>query len=89
MPPHAPQRAYSAGIGPACRQAGCPPYFTPDFSRQDVLLTAIGMEKQTILFYDALKGIVPDAATRQALDDIIREERRHVSDLVRALGPNL
>jgi rubrerythrin len=73
-------KAFDPSVNPA-------DYFTEDSSRQDILLTAIGMEKETILFYEALKEIVPDPAARQALDEIIRDERRHVSELVRAIQP--
>jgi rubrerythrin len=64
-------------------------YFTGEDSRQDILLTAMGHEKETIVFYEAIKRIVTDEETRQTLDEIIREEMRHVSQLAGVLGPYL
>lgn len=64
-------------------------YLAPDDSRQNILLTAMGLEKETIIFYEAVKRIVVDQDTRQTLDDIVREETRHFAKLAGLLGPNL
>jgi len=55
-------------------------------SRQDILLTAIGLEKETILFYEAVRPVLADREDEEAMENIIREERRHISRLAGLLG---
>jgi len=53
---------------------------------EDVLRTAIGLEKDSIVFYVGLKGIVPERLGAARLDDIVKEEMSHIatlSDLIR------
>lgn len=50
-----------------------------------ILTTAIGLEKESILFYLGVKDYVPENLGKAKIDDIIREERRHVSQLTAVL----
>jgi rubrerythrin len=51
-----------------------------------VLNTAIGLEKESVLFYLGLKDMVAEQYGRERIDDIIREERRHIAQLTSLLG---
>jgi len=46
----------------------------------EALQLAIGAEKDSILFYSEMRGLVPQRE-RSAVDEIITEERAHVRDL--------
>ena len=48
----------------------------------DILNTAIGLEKQSILFYQGLKDMVGKKLGRDWLDTIIKEEASHVATLM-------
>ena len=48
-------------------------------SFEDILKFAITIEKDSIVFYLGMKDIVPDHLGKQKLDDIIKEEMRHVN----------
>jgi len=50
-------------------------------SLEKVLDTAIEFEKDTILFYDMLRGFMDEGESEQALRQIIEEERLHVEVL--------
>ena len=52
---------------------------------EDVLNTAIGLEKDSIVFYQSMKDVVPPAAGGERLDAIMREEIGHILDLTRQL----
>jgi len=47
-------------------------------SIKDILETAIGMEKDSIVFYLGLKDVVPERLGKGRLDDIIKEEMSHI-----------
>lgn len=47
-------------------------------SLQEILAVAIGKEKDSIVFYQSLKEVVPPAAGRDKLDEIIRQEIGHI-----------
>jgi len=51
---------------------------TGEESIKDIISMAIGLEKESILFYIGLKDMVPPQYGREKLDDIIREERKHI-----------
>jgi len=53
---------------------------------EEVLTTAIGLEKESVLFYLGLKDMVPPKYGLEKVDDIIREERRHIAQLTSLLG---
>jgi rubrerythrin len=48
---------------------------------QEIIKTAIGLEKESILFYLGLKDFVPPELGQDKLDRIINEERKHVIQL--------
>ena len=50
-------------------------------SIQEIIKIAIGLEKESILFYLGLKDMVPPKFGRDKLDQIINEERRHIIQL--------
>lgn len=54
---------------------------TGDESLDDILQTALGLEKKSILFYLGLKEMVPEKLGTGRIDDIIQEERKHVATL--------
>jgi rubrerythrin len=54
---------------------------TGDETMAQIIETAIGLEKESILFYIGLKDIVPPKMGRQKIDDIIEEEKKHVAQL--------
>ena len=54
-------------------------------SAQELLEIAIGAEKDSVLFYVGLKGLVPAGAGKDKVEAVIREEVRHVADLRRRL----
>lgn len=48
---------------------------------EDILKTAIGLEKDSILFYLGLKDKVSPKYGKEKIDAIIKEEKRHVAQL--------
>ena len=48
---------------------------------KDVFQTAIGLEKDSIVFYLAIKQMVPEDLGRSKVEDIIREEMGHIVTL--------
>ena len=53
---------------------------------EDILQTAIGMEKDSIAFYVGLKEAVPPRAGRGKVEAIIKEEMGHIVTLTEKLG---
>ena len=53
---------------------------------EGVLTTAVGLEKESVLFYLGLKDMVPPKYGLERIEDIIREERRHIAQLTSLLG---
>lgn len=47
----------------------------------EIIDIALGLEKESILFYIGLKDMVPPNLGRDRLDDIIRQERQHIIQL--------
>jgi rubrerythrin len=54
---------------------------TGEETMSQVIETAIGLEKESILFYIGLKDIVPAKLGRSKIDAIIEEEKKHVAQL--------
>lgn len=54
---------------------------TGDETLEEILRTAVGLEKDSILFYLGLKDLIPARSGKDRIDEIIREERRHVAQL--------
>ena len=53
---------------------------------QEILRTAIGLEKDSIVFYLGLRDLVPTAAGKKDIEDIIREEMAHITILSKQLA---
>jgi rubrerythrin len=53
---------------------------------EEILRTAIGLEKDSIVFYLGIKEIVPKRLSKQRIDDIIKEEMGHIAVLSRELA---
>ncbi len=47
----------------------------------EIVTMAIGLEKESILFYLGLKDMVPPKYGREKIDEIINEEKKHVVQL--------
>jgi len=50
-------------------------------SRTDILRRALEKEKESITFYKGLKDFAADEAGKDTIDDIIKEEMRHIGIL--------
>jgi len=55
--------------------------FTGNETMEDIIKTAIGLEKESILFYLGLKDMVPKKLGGERIDAIIDEEKMHVAQL--------
>ena len=55
-------------------------------SIKSILLTAIGMEKDSIVFYVGLKDMVPEKLGKNKIDNIISEEKKHIRLLANELA---
>lgn len=53
---------------------------------EDILKTAIGLEKDSIAFYLGIKEIVPERLSKQRIDDIIKEEMGHIGILSKEMA---
>lgn len=54
-------------------------------SISDILKMAIGKEKDSIVYYTGLKGFIAAQAGKDKIDDIIKEEYRHIRILSQSL----
>jgi rubrerythrin len=54
---------------------------TGNESLKEILQIAIGLEKDSILFYLGIKDLIPAQSGQDRIDEIIKEERRHVVQL--------
>jgi rubrerythrin len=57
-------------------------------SRTDILRRAVEKEKDSIVFYHGLKEFVPAEADKEKIDDIIKEEMKHIVILDQSLKEN-
>jgi len=48
---------------------------------EEIINTAIGLEKESILFYVGILYLVPDKMGQDKINEIIKEEQRHVVQL--------
>jgi rubrerythrin len=64
-------------------QAGPSALLTGEETPGEILDTAIGLEKESIVYYSALREIIVSPASRAKVEQIIREELRHVAQLSR------
>ena len=53
---------------------------------EEILRTAIGLEKDSIAFYLGIKEIVPERLSKQRIEDIIKEEMGHIAVLSNELA---
>lgn len=60
--------------------------FRENDSPQNMVLTAIGLEKETILFYEGVERIMPDPGDQKMVDAIIAAEVGHIGILAKFLG---
>jgi rubrerythrin len=56
-----------------------------DENMKDVLKKAIEKEKDSIVYYNALKAFVPAEADKKTVDDIVKEEMHHIRILNQSL----
>lgn len=54
---------------------------TGEETMAQIIQTAIGLEKESILFYIGLKDMVPPKLGREKIEDIIDEEKKHMVQL--------
>jgi rubrerythrin len=54
---------------------------TGDETLEEILRIAVGLEKDSILFYLGIKDLITSKSGKDRIDEIIREERRHVAQL--------
>ena len=52
---------------------------------RDIIRRAVEKEKDSIVFYHGLKEFVPAGADKEKIDDIIKEEMRHIVTLDQSL----
>lgn len=63
--------------------------FTGEETIQEIIKTAIDLEKESILFYLGLKELVPPEMGREKIDPIIDQEKKHLVQLTELLhNPN-
>lgn len=55
-------------------------------SMEEILRTAIGLEKDSIVFYLGMREMVPERLGKPKVEGIIKEEMKHVTDLSNALA---
>ncbi|KPJ49321.1 MAG: hypothetical protein AMJ38_03520 [Dehalococcoidia bacterium DG_22] len=53
---------------------------------EEILRTAIGLEKDSIVFYLGIKEIIPERLSKQRIDDIIKEEMGHIAVLSKEMA---
>ncbi len=54
-------------------------------SIESTLLFAINAEKDSIIFYEAMRGFLPERLGKGKIDDIINEEKKHIEVLGKEL----
>ena len=58
--------------------AGVDDYFKGDEDPEDILHTAIGLEKDSIVFYVGIRDLVPEDLGKDQIESIINEEMQHI-----------
>ena len=53
---------------------------------EDILRTAIELEKDSIVFYLGVKEVVPERLSKQRIDDIVKEEMGHIAVLSKEMA---
>ncbi|MBF0205079.1 MAG: ferritin family protein [Desulfamplus sp.] len=54
---------------------------TQDQPMKDILKIAISLEKESILFYLGIKNLLPPKYGQDKIDNIIKEEQKHIAQL--------
>ena len=57
-----------------------------NLTKEQVIKKAICNERDTIIYYEGLKNFVSGSTARNKIDEIIRQEHRHIDILVMGLG---
>ena len=60
--------------------------FRDNESAENIVWGAIGLEKETILFYEGVERIMPDPSDQKTVDAIIEAEVSHIGILAKFLG---
>ena len=55
-------------------------------TKEDILKTALQCEKDSIVFYLGLRDLVPSAEGKGKVDEVIREEMKHISIINRQIA---
>lgn len=58
---------------------------TGDITIEEIFRTAIGKEKDSIIFYLGMKDFIPERLGRNKIDHIINEEKSHITLLAKYL----
>ena len=58
----------------------------PDDTYREILEMAVGLEKDSVVFYVAIKDSVPESLGEANIDQIIQEEMAHIVLLSRVLS---
>ena len=59
---------------------------TGNESVEEIYRMAIGLERDSIVFYQGIREMVPERLGKDKIDDVIKEEMRHVTILSNQLG---
>jgi len=87
--PHGELALYLASMADSLGGEGSPSAadaLTGNETLEDIIKTALGLEKDSILFYLGVKNMVPPKYGRDKVEEIIEEERRHVAQLTGVLN---
>jgi rubrerythrin len=61
-------------------------FFTGNDTIEDIIRTAIGLEKDSIVFYVGIRDLVPETLGKGKVDQIIKEEKQHIVILTKELA---
>jgi len=87
--PHGELALYLASMADTLGSEGSPSAadaLTGNETLEDIVNIALGLEKDSILFYLGLKSMVPPKYGRDKIEQIIEEERKHVAQLTGILN---
>jgi rubrerythrin len=87
--PHGELALYLASMADSLGGEGSPSAadaLTGNETLEDIVNIALGLEKDSILFYLGLKNMVPPKYGRDKVEEIIEEERKHVAQLTGVLN---
>ena len=70
-----------AGLSVFGTKPGAASELTGHETKEEILKDAMGKAKQAISFYSGLKEFAKDVASKNTIDEIIKEENRHIESL--------